>query len=91
MAIPAVVAVVHRERGNPSWGRPIPRSLALATEFETQVKHLHLTAETYVYSAELHSWCDRNRNRVYVPEWLLKAWHIPVDPDLSGKALLRRT
>lgn len=53
MAIPAAPPVVHRKRGNPNWGRPIPPVLALATEFETQVKHLHLTAETYVYSADL--------------------------------------
>jgi hypothetical protein len=91
MVIPAALPVVHRKRGNPNWGRPIPPVPDLATEFETQVEHLHLTAETYVYSAELHSWCEHNRNRVYVPEWLLKAWDIPVDPDLSGKAPLRRT
>ena len=83
MTNPAALPVVHRKRGNPHWGRPGPLGPAHATEFEIQVRQLHLTAETYVYSAELHSWCDRNRNRVYVPEWLLKAWHIPVDPNLS--------
>ena len=85
-AIPAALPVVHRKRGNPNWGRPIPRVPVLPTEFETQVKDLHLTEETYVYSAELQSWCDQNRNRVYVPEWLLKAWNITVDSDLSGTA-----
>jgi hypothetical protein len=24
-------------------------------------------------------WCERNRNRVYVPEWLLEEWGIAVD------------
>ena len=26
--------------------------------------------------AELKRWCEHNRNRVYVPEWLLEAWGI---------------
>jgi hypothetical protein len=80
MAIP----VAHmRKRGNPNWGRSIPLGPALPTEFEMQVRQLRLTVETYVYSAELRSWCERNKNRVYVPEWLLEEWRIPVDPDLS--------
>jgi hypothetical protein len=48
-----------------------------------QVRQLRLTVETYVYSAELRRWCERNRNTFYVPEWLLEEWRIPVDPDLS--------
>jgi hypothetical protein len=51
-----------------------------------QVSHLRLTRDSYVYSPELHAWCERNRNTFYVPEWLLKAWNIPVDADLSGTA-----
>jgi hypothetical protein len=49
-----------------------------------QVRQLRLTPEQYAVSAELRSWCERNRNRCYIPERLLKAWDIPVDPDLSG-------
>jgi hypothetical protein len=49
-----------------------------------QVRQLQLTPETYVFSDRLHTWCKRNRNRFYIPEWLLDAWDIPVDPDLSG-------
>jgi len=75
-----------RKRGNSDWGRPIPPAPALPTEFEMQVRQLRLTPETYVYSAELRTWCERNRNRSYIPEWLLEAWGIPVDPDLSGAA-----
>ena len=86
MTNPAAHPAKVRKRGNPNWGRPGPLGPALATEFEMQVKHLQLTAETYFYSAELHSWCAHNRNRVYVPEWLLKAWRIPVDSDLGGTA-----
>ena len=58
----------------------------LATEFEMQVRQLRLTAETYVFSPELQIWCERNRNRRYIPEWLLEAWDLPVNPDFSGAA-----
>ena len=85
MAIPAL-PVLNRKRGNPNWGRPIPRAPALATEFELQVTQLQLTAEMYTSSRELRIWCDRNRNRVYIPEWLLEKWDITVDAIFSGAA-----
>ena len=77
-----------RRRGNPNWGsgRPLGLAPALPTEFEMQARHLRLTPETYVYSGELRAWCERNRNRSYIPEWLLDAWNIPVDADFSGAA-----
>ena len=75
-----------RKRGNPNWGRPIPPASALGTEFEMQVRQLHLTPEQYVVSAELRGWCEQNRNRFYIPEWLLDEWEIRVDADLSGAA-----
>jgi hypothetical protein len=75
-----------RPRGNPNWGRPMPPARALATAFELQARHLHLMPEDYVLSAELKSWCERNRNRCYIPEWLLKAWDIDVDPEITGAA-----
>jgi hypothetical protein len=86
MARPAVYPAIVRKRGNPNWGRssPMPHIPLLPTEFEMQVRQLRLTVETYVYSEELRAWCERNRNRVYVPEWLLEEWCIPVDADLSG-------
>jgi hypothetical protein len=59
---------------------------AVATAFDVEVKQLHLTAEQYVVSAALRSWCERNRNRFYIPEWLLKAWNISVDAELNGSA-----
>ena len=49
------------------------------TEFEKQVHHLGLPRSEYAASAELKLWCERNRNRVYVPEWLLKEWGMTVD------------
>jgi hypothetical protein len=81
MAIPLVPS---RKRGNPNWGHPIPLGPALATEFELQVSHLQLTAEMYTSSVQLRAWCERNRNRCYVPEWLLKAWDIAVDPSSAA-------
>jgi hypothetical protein len=73
-----------RKRGNPNWGRRIPVGLALATQFELQVSHLQLTGETYTSSVQLRAWCERNRNRCSVPEWLLKEWEIAVDPILAA-------
>ena len=81
MATPHALA---RKRGNPNWGRPIPSGPAVATEFELRVNQLQLTAEMYTSSAELRAWCERNRNRCYVPEWLLKEWDITVDPSSAA-------
>jgi hypothetical protein len=33
----------------------------------------------YNSSKELRVWCERNKNHLYVPEWLLKEWGITVD------------
>jgi hypothetical protein len=59
---------------------------ALTTEFEREVERLGLSAQHYVGSAELRRWCASNRNRVYVPEWLLEAWGIEVEAIFSGVA-----
>ena len=37
-------------------------------------------------SAHLRKWCEQNKNQYYVPEWLLKAWNISVNSDLTGAA-----
>jgi hypothetical protein len=84
MTIPVALPTKARKRGNPNWGHPIPPVPALPTEFELRVKQLRLGAETYTSSAELHTWCKRNKNRCYVPEWLLQEWHITVDLNLSA-------
>ena len=75
-----------RKRGNPNWGRPVPPAPALATEFEKRARQLHLTPERYASSRELRTWCELNRNRVYIPEWLLAEWGIAVDDLSSGAA-----
>jgi hypothetical protein len=73
-----------RKRGNPNWGRPMQSASILCTEFEMQVRQLRLTVETYAFSVELRTWCERNRNRFYIPEWLLDEWGFRVDANLSG-------
>jgi hypothetical protein len=86
MAIPVALPALARKRRNPNWGRPILPAPDLPTEFELRVRQLQLTAETYTSSRELRAWCKQNRNRCYVPEWLLKEWDITVDPGFSGAA-----
>ena len=66
-------------RGNPDWGRPKPLAPAIATEFELTVKRLSLMPEMYTSSDELRRWCECNRNRFYIPEWLLEEWGIRVE------------
>jgi hypothetical protein len=73
-------------RGNPNWGRPPQPLPALLTQFEVEVERLGLTPGEYVHSAQLRRWCERNRNRVYVPEWLLEKWEMPVEATFSGAA-----
>ena len=75
-----------RRRGNPNWGRPVPPAPAVPTEFELRVRRLQLTPEMYTSSRELHAWCKHNRNRIYIPEWLLAEWGITVDALSSGAA-----
>jgi hypothetical protein len=86
MVIPIALPALRRKRGNPNWGRPLPHAPALPTEFELRVKQLHLTPEMYASSRELRAWCEQNRNRCYVPEWLLKEWGITVDLGFNDAA-----
>jgi hypothetical protein len=85
MKKPAALPAMPRKRGNPNWGKPIFPRPVVATEFEVQVRHLRLTAEKYAASSELKRWCVRNCNRVYVPEWLLQEWDMPVDPKFASR------
>jgi hypothetical protein len=55
-----------------------------------QVRQLRLTEEMYVLSDELRGWCEQNRNRVYIPEWLLETWDITVDPNVSDARMITR-
>lgn len=78
MVEPSVLPGMKRKRGNPQWGKPV-RQAVLPTEFETQVRRMGLKQSQFLASTELKRWCALNRNRFYVPEWLLDAWEMPVD------------
>jgi hypothetical protein len=74
-----------RKRGNPDWSRgksPNVRAAA-PTEFEMQAQRLGLTDDNYESSDPLRRWCEDNRHRCYVPEWLLKRWSMSVDPNAA--------
>jgi hypothetical protein len=77
-------AKVKRQRGNPNWGKPLQTVPALLTEFEIEVERLGLAQSEYLHSWQLKRWCDRNRNRVYIPEWLLKEWGMQVEMSLGA-------
>ena len=80
---PLVPPATARKRGNPNWGKPPQPIPAIATEFELQARRLGLTKEKYTASAQLRTWCERNKNRCYIPEWLLEEWGITVDPNIA--------
>ena len=69
---------------NSGWssGKPPKVPAATPTEFELQAMHLGLTEQNYAMSQSLRNWCERNRDRCYVPEWLLKQWGMLVDPNI---------
>ena len=79
MPTPFIQPIAPRKRGNPNWGKPLQATPATATEFELQARQLGLTKQTYTASAQLRTWCERNKNRCYIPEWLLDEWKIDVD------------
>jgi hypothetical protein len=72
-----------RKRGNPNWGKLIKPLPAVPTAFEEQVQQLGLEEQTCATSETLKQWCGRNKDRRYIPEWLLKRWGISVDPNVS--------
>lgn len=86
MSKPFALPVGKRQRGNPNWGKPLAPVSARLTEFEIEVGRLGLANSEYIESRELKRWCDRNRNRVYVPEWLLREWGMHVETTFSGAA-----
>lgn len=69
---------------NWSSGISAPAPSAAASEFERVMFELGLTLETCVDSLELKEWCLRNKDRKFIPEWLLKHWQMPVDPNLAS-------
>ena len=75
-----------RQRGNPDWGKPIPSAPIGPTELESFVSRFRLTPEMYASSRELRQWCERNRNRCYIPEWLLEKWGMRVEVGYGHEA-----
>jgi hypothetical protein len=53
------------------------------TEFERCACRLGLTESGYATSSKLRKWCEHNRHRCYVPEWLLAEWDLLLEPGLS--------
>jgi hypothetical protein len=71
----------NKRRGGWSSGGPIPVAPAQPTAFELLAEQLKLTERMYTNSEPLHVWCKLNKNRCYIPEWLLRSWDIAVDSD----------
>jgi hypothetical protein len=46
----------------------------LPTAFELQVRKLGLDERTCVTSRALRLWCEKNKDRYYIPERLLARW-----------------
>jgi hypothetical protein len=61
--------------------KPVPD---VPTAFEEQVQKLGLNEQTCATSEKLRQWCQCNKDRCYILEWLLKQWRITVDPNVSG-------
>ena len=67
----------------------------LPTAFEMQVRRLGLDERTCESSTALRLWCEKHKDRYYVPEWLLTKWKIKVelgfapDPHQSHSRHLR--
>ena len=80
---PLVQSATARKRGNPNWGKPPLPIPAIDTEFQLQARRLGITKEAYTASAQLRTWCELNKNRCYIPEWLLAEWGITVDPNVA--------
>ena len=83
MSMPIAAPQLNRKRGNLEWGKPLQPLPALLTAFEVEVARLGLVRSEYSASLELKRWCNRNRNRVYVPEWLLDEWEMHVEVSYS--------
>jgi len=71
-------------RGNPKWASgkfAEIRPASMPTEFETVARSLQLDQKGYVKSQQLRERCSLNKNRRYVPEWLLEEWEMQVNAD----------
>jgi hypothetical protein len=88
MARPSArLAKVPRKRPNHNWasGEPVQPITNTPCQFEIQVRRLRLSRQSYEASIELKAWCVRNKNKCYIPEWLLKRWDLSADLADSRK------
>ena len=71
-----------KRRGNPNWGKrdPMEPVAPVVVEFERVTREFKLQPNQYVRSTRLREWARRNRNSKYIPEPLLKAWGLEIDP-----------
>ncbi|PYX27434.1 MAG: hypothetical protein DMG77_19010 [Acidobacteria bacterium] len=76
--------MAHNSR-KPTWGSGGSGEIRPQgpTGFEEEVRRLGLNEQTCAGSRELKKWCESNKDRCYIPQWLLKQWGLSVDPDLS--------
>jgi hypothetical protein len=65
-----------KRRGNPNWGKLYVPMNPEITAFELAVEKFELVPADYERSARLRLWAQRNFRDRYVPEDLLKAWHL---------------
>jgi hypothetical protein len=68
---------------NPNWGKGKDTPLESTTcAFEVKANELGLASDQYLRSEELRAWAAANKNTRYVPETLLKAWHLTPDSSV---------
>src|SRR2546422_3467927 len=60
------------------------------TGFDEEVRRLGLDEHTCAASRELRRWCERNKDRCYIPEWLVKEWGNFRDAELRPLTLKKR-
>jgi hypothetical protein len=84
VAKPFILPTTARRQGDPNWGQSIKPVPAVPTAFEDQIEKLGLNEHTCATSEKLRQWCERNKDRCYIPESLLKRWGMSVDPNVSG-------
>jgi hypothetical protein len=71
--------VIEHRRPRIGPGGPI----TLATAFEQQLRKLGLNERNCAGSRELRKWFERNKDRCYILECLLKEWKMRVNPYLN--------
>jgi hypothetical protein len=71
-----------KKRPNPGWtnGAGVKPAKAGETAFETITQELGLEPTGYVSSGKLRAWAEKHKNQRYIPEGLLRAWGIEVNP-----------